>query len=166
MNIKNNKGYLYVETLILIVIIGIIFATSATIGRNFLLNILAEYEAVKLISTIRYVQELNRNSYIVREGEVEEIEPTNSCAFRVTVMDNFYEIKSTSNKFEPRKYKTIGNVELSKTQSFNDGIRFYTDGTPKTFGHVQIKSKFGNKTAYRYVIIDKAGRIRLDRESP
>jgi len=166
LNIKNDRGYIYIETLITIVIIGIIFAASATIGRNFLLNTMAEYEATKLISTIRYVQELNRNSYIVREGEFEQIEPANSTTFRISIEDYFYQIKSSSDKFEPRKCTTIKNVTLSKNQPFNDGIRFYTDGTPKTFGTIQVKSKIGTKTASRYVIIDKAGRIRMDRNPP
>ncbi len=166
MNIKNDRGYIYIETLITIVIVGIIFAASATIGRNFLLNTMAEYEATKLISSIRYVQELNRNSYIVREGEFEQIEPEKSTTFRVTVSDYFYQIKSTDDKFEPRTYKTIKNVTLSENQPFNGGIHFYTDGTPKTFGTIQVKLTFGKNTASRYVIIDKAGRIRMDRNPP
>lgn len=160
----NEKGYVYVEVIVVIAIIGIIFASGAIIGRNFLLNTMAEYEATKLISSIRYVQELNRNSYVVREGEFEKIEPENSTYYRVIVNEYYYEIKSGLNDFVPRKYNASKNIELLKTSSFNHGVRFYPNGDPKNIGNIRVKAKFDKKIINRYVIIDKAGRIRMDRK--
>lgn len=165
MNINDNRGYLYIETLIMIAIVGIIFASGAVIGRQFLANTMAEYEAIKLISSLRYVQELNRNSYFVRDEEFKKIEPGKSTLFKVAVNDYFYEIKASSNKFEPKIYYAMNNVNYWKTSTFNNGITFDISGNPKIFGSVRVKAKFGEKMFYRYVIIDKAGRIRLDRTS-
>lgn len=160
----NNRGFLYAEVLIMIVIMGTLFVAGAIAGRNFLANSATEFEAAKLIACIRNVQELNRNSYVVREGKFKSIEPKNSTLFRVVVYDNSYYIKSTSNKFPDQNFKAVKNVTYGKTQTFNDGIRFETDGTPKTFGTVTVKADFGGERIYRFVIIDKAGRVRMDRK--
>ena len=159
----NEKGFLYLETLIMIAIIGVIFVSGATIGRNFLINTLAEYESAKLIASLRFVQEQNRNSYFIREGEFKKIEPEKSMLFLVNILDNNYTIKSTPNKISPINYMAVKNVTFGKTSTFLNGIIFYPDGNPKTFGSITIKAKIGKKSANRYVIIDRAGRIRMDR---
>ena len=159
----DNRGFLYAEVLIMIAIMGTLFTVGAIAGRNFLANTIAEFEAAKLIASIRNVQELNRNSYIVREGEFKKIEPKNSTLFRVVVYDNSYYIKSSFNKFPDKYYKAVKNVTFKETSSFGEGIIFDVDGNPKRLGSVEIKAKFTEKNANRYVIIDKAGRIRMDR---
>lgn len=159
----DNRGFLYAEVLIMIAIMGTLFTVGAIAGRNFLANTIAEFEAAKLIASIRNVQELNRNSYIVREGEFKKIEPKNSTLFIIDIDDNSYKIKSTPLKFEIRDYTAIKNITYKATSSFGSGIIFNIDGNPKRLGSVEIKAKFTEKNANRYVIIDKAGRIRMDR---
>lgn len=159
----DSRGFLYAEVLILMVVMSVIFSTGAIAGRNFLLNAAADFEATKLIASLRYVQELNRNSYVVREGEFKKIEPKNSTLFIIDIDDNSYKIKSTPLKFEIRDYTAIKNITYKATSSFGSGIIFNIDGNPKRFGSIEVKSKFLKNNANRYVIIDKVGRVRMDR---
>lgn len=162
----NEKGFVYSETLIAITIFSIAFSACAMVGISFFANALAEFEATKLISELRFLQEHNRNSYVIKEGEFLGIEPKNSTILKMDISGGYYSIKAMSNGSVLKKYYPDKSVSFSKTQSFDGGIIFKPSGDVRTFGTVTVKANVAGKTAIRFVIIDRAGRIRMDRNAP
>ncbi|MBR3623949.1 MAG: hypothetical protein IKN43_11470 [Selenomonadaceae bacterium] len=175
MNGKSN-GFMYVEALFACGIILVLFVATALLGGKIFANVAAEYEAVKLVSDLRYVQEINRNSYFPRDGVFDSIKPKNNTYFAVKFYRNRYEIEPTA----PGTHKTIIHRAMSNvaytpksnvsenvsTSIFKSGVLFLRSGDVRQVGHILIESSFAGAKAKRYVIIDKSGRVRMDRNPP
>lgn len=160
---QNNDGFLYVEALFACGIIMTLFTATAFFGSKIFANVTAEYEAVKLVSDLRYVQELNRNSFYPRDGVFDSIKPKNNTYVVVKFNGNGYNIKST---VKSTTYRAIANVVYVPTASLSGGVLFLSNGDVQKIGNIVIESKFAGAVARRYVIIDKSGRVRMDRNPP
>ena len=169
MGVKND-GFLYVEALFAIGIMLAVFTAAAVFGSKVFVNAAVEYEAAKLIGDLRYVQEISRSSLYPRDKIFNSIKPKKSGHFTVKVYKNKYVIShSVMGVYKETTHRAVLNTTYSPTTNFSGlygGIYFLRNGDVKTIGTVRIESKFAGVKAKRYVIIDKSGRIRMDRTPP
>ncbi|MBR3723706.1 MAG: hypothetical protein IKN12_13245 [Selenomonadaceae bacterium] len=164
---KENSGFLYIEALFVCGIILILFAATAFFGSKIFVNIAAEYEAVKLVGDLRYAQEINRNSFYPRDGVFDSIKPHQNSYFVVKFYGNKYKIEPIAKDTHKEiVHQAITNVVYVPTSSLYRGVHFLISGDVRQIGNITVESKFAGAKARRYVIIDKSGRVRMDRNPP
>ncbi len=158
-------GFSSLELLIAVGIALLMMMGAATVGRKFLLEAVVERETACLVSDLRWAQQHNRTaSYHC--AHFSSARPSSVDDYRVRVRSSGYEVSGYGfNGFRGWEHVCPTSVFLSPP--VRTGTVFFQEGgdarNPMT---IMVYSALGRASASRYVIIDAAGRIRVDRRPP
>ena len=161
--IENERGFLYLEAVFVICAIFVFLGTVAMVGRNYIEEALLEYEAISLAKDIRLLQEEQRtNSF--HGFNFEEERRKNKYFHVLRIHADRYELLDDS--YQTRAVHTcLPLISLVEVFGKND-IGFLIDGTPWNPRTIELRTKLSAEPRSRYVIIDQAGRVRIDRVRP
>lgn len=159
------EGFSSLELLIVAGIAFLLMMSAATVGRKFLLEAIVEYETACLVSDLRWAQQHNRTA-AYHCAHFSAARPVSADDYRVRVRTGGYEVSGYGfNSFHGWEHACHSSVFLSPP--IRTGTVFFQEGgdarTPMT---IMVYSALGGIGASRYVIIDAAGRIRVDRSPP
>jgi len=158
-------GFSCLELLIATGIALLVMMSAATVGRKFLLEAVVEYETACLVSDLRWAQQHNRTA-AYHCAHFSGARPASVDDYRVRIGYTGYEVSGYGlNGFHGWEHVCHSLAFLSPP--VRTGTAFFQEGgdarTPMT---IKVYSLLGGAEARRYVIIDAAGRIRVDRSPP
>ena len=160
-NIIDEKGFSFLETLFVISILSILVAAAAFRGSSIYQNAILDYETQMLVSDLKLLQQMCRTStYKQTNFPMKEKPPFNididmdSDAYFMRRIDLYG--KSFRRHYFP-SYISAELTHLSYLSFRPDG-----DTVGRQMGSIRL-SWIGRWSLTRKIVLDAAGRIRVDR---
>ncbi|MBQ1509415.1 MAG: hypothetical protein IIZ54_00770 [Selenomonadaceae bacterium] len=161
----SEEGFSCMEVLVVIAAVLLVIGSVATVGEKLLLEAVVEYETACLASDLRWAQQHNRTAS-GWFGRFPDNRPATTDDYWVKFRYRDYEVRGYGyQKFKGWTHVCQPMVFLGSPINI-EGARFKEGGNAKNVMTIHVYSKMGTQRADRYVIIDAAGRIRVDRKPP
>ena len=159
------EGFSSIEILIVVGAAFLIAASAATAGKKFLMEAVVEHETACLVSDLRWVQEHCRTA-VYQSRKIPNAYPASADDYTVRIRGREYEVRGRGFKaFKGWKHVCPQSV-LLVAPAREGGIGFDVNGAAQKMLTIQVLCTMGKDSAKRYIIIDAAGRIRVDRKPP
>ena len=161
----SEEGFSCMEVLVVVGAILLVMGSAATVGEKMLLEAAVEYETACLASDLRWAQQDNRTA-LSKFGWFPAARPATTDDYWVKFRHRDYEVRGYGHKkFKGWTHACQPMVFLGSPVNI-EGARFKEGGNARKVMTIHVYSEMGTRRADRYVIIDAAGRIRVDRKPP
>ena len=160
---ESEQGFVLAEVLISVCICLVLLGTVVSIGTGYVHEAMLEYDAICLAKDLRMMQEEQRThnyrGFSFQEGRKEQ-----NGARAIKIYSNRYEMFNKEAQEKVIHYCLPGNKFFSLSEEKD--VTFCLDGTPNYLRTIEIFFGYGKSKKSRFIIIDRAGRIRIDRVKP
>ncbi|GEM_PF-2333238 len=162
----SEEGFSCMEVLAVVGAVLLIVGSAATVGEKLLLEAAVEYETACLVSDLRWAQQHDRTASDEQFGKFPAAKPATTDDYWVRLHRTDYEVRGYGyKKFKGWTHVCQPMVFLGSPVNI-EGARFKEGGNARKVMTIHVYSEMGTRRADRYVIIDAAGRIRVDRKPP
>lgn len=161
----SEDGFSCLELLVIVWILLLLMAVAVPTGKKIFMEAAVDYEIAHFMGDMRWVQERGRSMIYRGNEHFPDSKPKNSGSYFIMMWS------------DGSRYKVIGSGRKGWTHTPVSGIaavpsgnretlRFEANGNTSTMTSIFVRYRSGKERLGRYIIIDRAGRIRVDRRPP
>lgn len=160
------EGFSCLEVLVVAGMLLVVVGSAASLGRKFFMEAVVDYEVARIVSDLRWVQEHSRTRIYQGWERFRETAPTNTHAVWMHFFEDGYYVREYDGQ-ELLEWRRTCFPGISISRPINKHeIRFKANGDTTYMMSVFVHYRKGTEDIGKYVIIDAAGRIRVDRRPP
>ncbi len=158
-------GFSYLEVLVCVWILLLMMAVAVPAGKKIFMEAAVDYEIANLMGDMRWVQERGRTTIYQGKEHFPKSSPKNSNRYFITMWadGSGYQVLGAGRK--GWTHTPLPGIAAVPSRS-KENLRFEANGTTNTMTTIFVRYRRGEERSGRYIVLDKAGRMRVDRRAP